>query len=82
MPSCLMIPVCSSTPVMLYTWAAREAGVFSPRPALSLQDVLRNWYARLPTIVHNANALVSNAEECAQALQQGTAQLVLWTEGN
>ncbi|XP_054856789.1 L-fucose kinase isoform X2 [Eublepharis macularius] len=36
-----------------------------------LQDVLRNWYARLPTIVQNANALVSNAEECARALQQG-----------
>ncbi|XP_066493158.1 L-fucose kinase isoform X2 [Tiliqua scincoides] len=36
-----------------------------------LQDVLRNWYARLSSIVENANALVSNAEECAQALQQG-----------
>uniref|UniRef100_A0A8C8RF37 L-fucose kinase n=1 Tax=Pelusios castaneus TaxID=367368 RepID=A0A8C8RF37_9SAUR len=36
-----------------------------------LQDVLRNWYARLPTIVQNTNALVSNAEECAQAFRQG-----------
>ncbi|KYO37017.1 L-fucose kinase isoform C [Alligator mississippiensis] len=36
-----------------------------------LQDVLRNWYARLPTIVQNTDALVSNAEECAQAFRQG-----------
>ncbi|XP_077165835.1 L-fucose kinase isoform X3 [Paroedura picta] len=41
-----------------------------------LQDVLRNWYARLPTIVQNADALVSNAEECAQALQQGNLALL------
>uniref|UniRef100_A0A8B9ZK13 Fucose kinase n=1 Tax=Anas platyrhynchos TaxID=8839 RepID=A0A8B9ZK13_ANAPL len=36
-----------------------------------LQDVVRNWYARLPSVVQNAHALVSNAEECAQALRQG-----------
>ncbi|XP_048371210.1 L-fucose kinase isoform X2 [Sphaerodactylus townsendi] len=41
-----------------------------------LQDVLRNWYARLPAIVQNANALVSNAEECARALQQGNLALL------
>ncbi|XP_015275297.1 PREDICTED: L-fucose kinase [Gekko japonicus] len=41
-----------------------------------LQDVLRNWYARLPTIIQNANALVSNAEECAQALRQGNLALL------
>ncbi|XP_053255380.1 L-fucose kinase isoform X4 [Podarcis raffonei] len=41
-----------------------------------LQDVLRNWYARLPTIVQNASALVNNAEECAQALQQGNLALL------
>ncbi|XP_061449988.1 L-fucose kinase isoform X2 [Rhineura floridana] len=41
-----------------------------------LQDVVRNWYARLPTIVQNASALVSNAEECAQALQQGSLALL------
>ncbi|KAM9625609.1 L-fucose kinase isoform 5-T6 [Morphnus guianensis] len=40
-----------------------------------LQDVVRNWYARLPSTVQNADALVSNAEECAQALRQGTGQL-------
>ncbi|NWU95973.1 FUK kinase, partial [Upupa epops] len=39
-----------------------------------LQDVVRNWYARLPSAVQNANALVSNAEECAQALKQGNLQ--------
>nr|XP_056718645.1 L-fucose kinase [Euleptes europaea] len=41
-----------------------------------LQDVLRNWYARLPAIVQNTNALVSNAEECARALQQGNLALL------
>ncbi|KAM6430681.1 L-fucose kinase isoform 1-T1 [Liasis olivaceus] len=41
-----------------------------------LQDVLRNWYARLPTIVDNASALVSTAEECAQALKQGNLALL------
>ncbi|XP_030811888.1 L-fucose kinase isoform X3 [Camarhynchus parvulus] len=41
-----------------------------------LQDVVRNWYARLPSIVQNADALVSNAEECAQALRQGDLMLL------
>ncbi|XP_062922682.1 L-fucose kinase [Mobula hypostoma] len=36
-----------------------------------LQDVLRNWYARLPSIVQNTDALVRNAEECAQAFIKG-----------
>ncbi|CAM9452828.1 unnamed protein product [Bubo scandiacus] len=40
-----------------------------------LQDVVRNWYARLPSAVQNADALVSNAEECAQALRQGNLPL-------
>uniref|UniRef100_A0A8C3CCH5 L-fucose kinase n=1 Tax=Cairina moschata TaxID=8855 RepID=A0A8C3CCH5_CAIMO len=41
-----------------------------------LQDVVRNWYARLPSVVQNAHALVSNAEECAQALRQGDLELL------
>ncbi|XP_074864421.1 L-fucose kinase [Carettochelys insculpta] len=41
-----------------------------------LQDVLRNWYARLPSIVQNATALVSNAEECAQAFRRGDLPLI------
>lgn len=41
-----------------------------------LQDVLRNWYARLPAIVQNADALVSNAEECARAFRQGDLPLL------
>ncbi|NWW92499.1 FUK kinase, partial [Rhynochetos jubatus] len=41
-----------------------------------LQDVVRNWYARLPSTVQNTDALVSNAEECAQALRQGNLPLV------
>ncbi|XP_053304582.1 L-fucose kinase [Spea bombifrons] len=36
-----------------------------------LQDVLRNWYARLPAIVQNADSLVSNAERCAEAFRTG-----------
>ncbi|XP_072374710.1 L-fucose kinase isoform X2 [Scyliorhinus torazame] len=36
-----------------------------------LQDVLRNWYARLPSIVENVDALVRNTEECAQAFIKG-----------
>lgn len=38
---------------------------------------MRNWYTRLPSAVQNADALVSNAEECAQALRQGVSSL-LW----
>ncbi|XP_043351119.1 L-fucose kinase isoform X3 [Dermochelys coriacea] len=41
-----------------------------------LQDVLRNWYARLPAIMQNADALVSNAEQCAQAFRQGNLPLL------
>ncbi|XP_034644214.1 L-fucose kinase isoform X1 [Trachemys scripta elegans] len=41
-----------------------------------LQDVLRNWYARLPAIVQNADALVSNAEQCARAFRQGNLPLL------
>ncbi|XP_030367935.1 L-fucose kinase isoform X3 [Strigops habroptila] len=41
-----------------------------------LQDVVRNWYARLPSTVQNADALVSNAEECAQAFRQGNLPLI------
>ncbi|XP_062442094.1 L-fucose kinase [Rhea pennata] len=41
-----------------------------------LQDVVRNWYARLPGAVQNADALVSTAEECAQALRRGNLPLI------
>uniref|UniRef100_A0A4W4DQH7 L-fucose kinase n=1 Tax=Electrophorus electricus TaxID=8005 RepID=A0A4W4DQH7_ELEEL len=37
-----------------------------------LQDVVRNWYSRLPSIVQNAEQLVSNAEECAHACTEGS----------
>ncbi|TRY65154.1 hypothetical protein DNTS_002035 [Danionella cerebrum] len=37
-----------------------------------LQDVVRSWYAQLPSIVQNAEELVSNAEKCAQALREGS----------
>uniref|UniRef100_A0A667XHV5 L-fucose kinase n=1 Tax=Myripristis murdjan TaxID=586833 RepID=A0A667XHV5_9TELE len=32
-----------------------------------LQDVVRSWYSRLPSMVQNAQQLVANAEECARA---------------
>ncbi|XP_068943745.1 L-fucose kinase isoform X2 [Petaurus breviceps papuanus] len=41
-----------------------------------LQDVLRNWYARLPAVVDNVQALMRNAEECAQAFSQGNLPLL------
>ncbi|XP_066860811.1 L-fucose kinase isoform X2 [Anser cygnoides] len=47
----------------------------APEPGLP-QDVVRNWNARLPSVVQNAHALVSNAEECARALRQGDLPLV------
>ncbi|KAK9952014.1 hypothetical protein ABG768_017880 [Culter alburnus] len=37
-----------------------------------LQDVVRSWYARLPSIVQNAEQLVTNAEECAEACRAGS----------
>uniref|UniRef100_A0AAQ5YQ57 L-fucose kinase n=1 Tax=Amphiprion ocellaris TaxID=80972 RepID=A0AAQ5YQ57_AMPOC len=32
-----------------------------------LQDVVRSWYSRLPSMVQNAQQLVSNSEECTRA---------------
>uniref|UniRef100_A0A9J7XMT7 L-fucose kinase n=1 Tax=Cyprinus carpio carpio TaxID=630221 RepID=A0A9J7XMT7_CYPCA len=37
-----------------------------------LQDVVRSWYARLPSIVQNTEQLVTNAEECAEACREGS----------
>ncbi|XP_030640456.1 L-fucose kinase [Chanos chanos] len=37
-----------------------------------LQDVVRSWYGRLPSIVENAEQLVSNAEECGLAFREGS----------
>ncbi|KAJ8343194.1 hypothetical protein SKAU_G00305230 [Synaphobranchus kaupii] len=37
-----------------------------------LQDVVRSWYGRLPSIVENTEELVSNAEECARACVEGS----------
>ncbi|KAM5127525.1 L-fucose kinase [Mantella aurantiaca] len=39
-----------------------------------LQDVLRNWYARLPDILVNVDALVRNAELCAESFRTGDAE--------
>ncbi|XP_032709869.1 L-fucose kinase isoform X2 [Lontra canadensis] len=41
-----------------------------------LQDVLRNWYARLPAVVQNAHSLVQHTEECAEAFRQGSLPLL------
>ncbi|XP_029910027.1 L-fucose kinase [Myripristis murdjan] len=37
-----------------------------------LQDVVRSWYSRLPSMVQNAQQLVANAEECARACTDGS----------
>ncbi|XP_041853078.1 L-fucose kinase [Melanotaenia boesemani] len=37
-----------------------------------LQDVVRSWYSRLPSMVLNAQQLVSNSEECARACSDGS----------
>lgn len=37
-----------------------------------LQDVVRNWYSRLPQMVQNAQQLVANAELCAKACSDGS----------
>ncbi|KAM9854214.1 L-fucose kinase isoform 1-T1 [Aulostomus maculatus] len=37
-----------------------------------LQDVVRSWYSRLPSMVNNAQQLVSNSEECARFCSEGS----------
>ncbi|KAF7656552.1 hypothetical protein LDENG_00039590 [Lucifuga dentata] len=37
-----------------------------------LQDVVRSWYSRLPSMVQNAQQLVANSEECARACSEGS----------
>ncbi|XP_023259810.1 L-fucose kinase-like, partial [Seriola lalandi dorsalis] len=37
-----------------------------------LQDVVRSWYSRLPSMVQNAQQLVANSEECSRACSEGS----------
>lgn len=37
-----------------------------------LQDVVRSWYSRLPSMVQNAQQLVWNSEECSRACSHGS----------
>ncbi|XP_068169500.1 L-fucose kinase [Antennarius striatus] len=37
-----------------------------------LQDVIRNWYSRLPSMVQNVHQLVANSEDCARAFSDGS----------
>uniref|UniRef100_A0A1A8EKU9 L-fucose kinase n=2 Tax=Nothobranchius korthausae TaxID=1143690 RepID=A0A1A8EKU9_9TELE len=37
-----------------------------------LQDVVRSWYSRLPSMVLNVQQLVSNSEECSSACSEGS----------
>ncbi|KAM7397196.1 hypothetical protein PAMP_020188 [Pampus punctatissimus] len=37
-----------------------------------LQDVVRSWYSRLPSMVQNAQQLVANSEDCAAACSDGS----------
>lgn len=41
-----------------------------------LQDVIRNWYGRLPQIVTNCQKLKENAEMCAKAFEEGDIKKV------
>uniref|UniRef100_A0A3P8Z5B0 L-fucose kinase n=1 Tax=Esox lucius TaxID=8010 RepID=A0A3P8Z5B0_ESOLU len=46
-----------------------------------LQDTVRRWYSRVPSIVENAGKLVENAEECALLLphlNQGRERFRYW----
>uniref|UniRef100_A0A3B4ERP8 L-fucose kinase n=1 Tax=Pundamilia nyererei TaxID=303518 RepID=A0A3B4ERP8_9CICH len=40
-----------------------------------LQDVVRSWYSRLPSMVQNAQQLVCNSEECARACVDSLSRL-------
>ncbi|MGH0118427.1 UNVERIFIED_CONTAM: hypothetical protein FKN15_023363 [Acipenser sinensis] len=46
-----------------------------------LQDVVRSWYARLPSIVQNADELVRNAEECVAAFRDGREMGAAFRDG-
>ncbi|XP_056272027.1 L-fucose kinase isoform X2 [Pseudoliparis swirei] len=37
-----------------------------------LQDVVRSWYSRLPSMVQNVQQLVENSEECVRACSEGS----------
>ncbi|KAM6926054.1 L-fucose kinase [Lycodopsis pacificus] len=37
-----------------------------------LQDVVRSWYSRLPSMVQNVQQLVANSEECVRACSEGS----------
>lgn len=37
-----------------------------------LQDVVRSWYSRQPSMVQNVQQLVENSEECARACSEGS----------
>lgn len=51
--------------------AGQKAGPWPHVSLTCLQDVLRRWYARLPTIVQNAHSLVQQTQQCAEAFHQG-----------
>ncbi|XP_068595496.1 L-fucose kinase [Brachionichthys hirsutus] len=41
-----------------------------------LQDVVRSWYGRLPSMVQNVQQLVANSEDCARACSDGSLSRV------
>eukprot|EP00794_Sanderia_malayensis_P016014 gene16014-17631_t len=53
--------------------------IFSGKTRLArnmLQDVLRNWNARLPEIVNTADELVENAKNCIAAFNEGNLEKI------
>lgn len=59
----------SSHIVLIYTGRTRLARDL-------LQNVLRNWYSLDPTIVQNVHSLVTNAQKCAKAAEDGDVRLL------
>uniref|UniRef100_A0A3Q3XKC6 L-fucose kinase n=1 Tax=Mola mola TaxID=94237 RepID=A0A3Q3XKC6_MOLML len=56
--------------LLVYTGKTRLA-----RNLLQLQNVVRSWYSRLPSMVQNANQLVANSEDCARACSESLSAL-------
>ncbi|KAK3697445.1 hypothetical protein RRG08_031209 [Elysia crispata] len=66
-------------PQLLQEFNSRLVLIYTGKTRLArnlLQDVVRNWYARNPNIVHTEDELVNLARECVQAFVDGDFQAV------
>uniref|UniRef100_A0A3Q2QVR9 Fucose kinase n=1 Tax=Fundulus heteroclitus TaxID=8078 RepID=A0A3Q2QVR9_FUNHE len=61
---------------LMQSWGSGvELHSWSELPTGSGLDVVRSWYSRLPSMVLNAQQLVSNSEECARACLDSLSRL-------